>query len=285
VPNLADDSNGAVVGKTLAITSDLQNTIDPSVFPKYRQYITDVYGPRAHQLGWTDKPGESDDDRLLRPRLVDVIARQAEDPSAQTEARRLALAWFDDHDAVSPDMVGTALRGAAIHGDRNLFERMRAAARTEKDEQIQLAIFEAMGSFRDPEIVKTAMPIVLTDEFDSRHSIYILVALAQEPATRDQVYDYIKQKWDALIAKLPTDWGANFPYLASSYCDEQHRQDVKAYFDGRATKYTGGPRNLAQTLESIDLCIAYKKVQQPSLTEFLQRYSSIKPERATSGAQ
>ena len=285
VPNLADDPSGAVVSKTLDITSGRQNILDASVFPKYHQYITDVYGPRARQLGWTDKPGESDDDRLLRPNLTDVIARQAEDPAAQAEARRLALAWLDDPSALSPDMVPTVLRSAAIHGDRNLFHRIRAAAHNEKDEQILSSMMLALGSFRDPEIVKTAMPIVLTDEFPSQWKIVILYGLARTPATRDQVYDYVKQNWDALIATLPTDTGAELPYVAGWYCDEQHRQDAKAFFDGRSTKYTGGPRNLSQVLEGIDLCIAYKKSQQPSLTEFLQRYSTTKPERAASGAK
>jgi hypothetical protein len=36
----------------------------------------------------------------------------------------------------------------------------------------------------------------------------------------------------------------------------------------------GGPRELAQTLEQIDLCIAYKKAQQPSLIEFFERYGT-----------
>lgn len=71
-----------------------------------------------------------------------------------------------------------------------------------------------MGSFRDPEIVKTAMPIVLTDEFDPSRSIAILQVLARNPSTRDEAFDFIKQNWDALVAKMPTDWGANFPFLA-----------------------------------------------------------------------
>ena len=42
--------------------------------------------------------------------------------------------------------------------------------------------------------------------------------------------------------------------------------------DHQPVKYTGGPRNLTQTLEGSDLCVAYKQAQQPSLTQFLERY-------------
>jgi alanyl aminopeptidase len=62
------------------------------------------------------------------------------------------------------------------------------------------------------------------------------------------------------------------PFVADSFCDAHHRHDAEAFFEGRSTKYKGGPQTLAETLEGIDVCIAYKKAQQPSLTEFLQRY-------------
>ncbi len=74
------------------------------------------------------------------------------------------------------------------------------------------------------------------------------------------------------MGKFPTDWGAFMPFVSNSFCDEQHRHDAADFFAGRSTKYTGEPRNLSQTLESIDLCVAYKKTQQPSLTQFLERY-------------
>src|ERR1700739_1107042 len=148
---------------------------------------------------------------------------------------------------------------------------MRAAAKREKDEQIQGTLLFALGSFPDPKICAVAMPILLTGEFDSRQSLFILFGLSQSAKTRDLVYDFLKQNWDALVAELPTDTGAFLPFVAGGYCDEQHRQDAKSFFDGRSTKFTGGPRNLAQVLEGIDLCVAYKKSQLPSVTEFLQK--------------
>ncbi len=274
-PPLARDPARQVVNKTMEITTGLQdNMVEPNLVSRYRQYLSDVYRARAHELGWESKPGESDDNRLLRPSLAGVMADQVEDPEAIAEARRLVLAWFDDRKAVSPDMVGTVLVSAAQHGDRALFDRMRAAATSEKDENIRGTLLFALGSFRDPEIAKVALPIVLTDQFDSRESLNILFGVAQLTKTRDLAYDFVKQNWDAVIAKFPTDTGAFLPFVAGGYCDEQHRQDAKSFFDGRSTKYTGGPRNLAQMLEGIDLCIAYKQAQEPSVTEFLEKYDS-----------
>src|SRR6201998_3564951 len=179
-PPLARDTERQVVRKTMKITTGLQdNLVEHRLLPKYRQYLSDVYAARAAKLGWMARPDDTDDDRLLRPVLEEVMADQAEDAASIAEAKRLALAWLNDHQAVGPDMVGTVLLAAAQHGDRDLFDQMRAAAKREKDEQIQGTLLFALGSFPDPKIAAVAMPILLTDEFDSRQSLFILFGLSQ----------------------------------------------------------------------------------------------------------
>jgi cytosol alanyl aminopeptidase len=275
-PALAGDSHREAVTKTMDITTGLEDRylVPEDMVPRYRQYLMDLYGGRAQSLGWKASPGETDDARLLRPQVLDVVANQAEDAEAIAEAKKLAAAWLDDHKAVAPDMVRVVLGTAARHGDRELFDRMRAAARQEKDENFREALLFRLGFFPDPEIVKIAMPIVLTDEFDSRQSLAIIGGVEQSPNTRDLAYAFVKQNWDALTAKLPTDMQADAPSIAVGYCDRAHRQDVEAFFKDRSTKFTGGPRILAQVLEGIDLCIAYKQEQAPSVAEFLKQYGS-----------
>jgi cytosol alanyl aminopeptidase len=275
-PALAADSARQVVTKTMEITTGLDDKylVSENLLPRYRQYILDVYGARARSLGWKANRDDNEDTRLLRPRVLGVVANEAEDPEAIAEAKKLAVAWLDDHKAVAPDMVEVVLTTAARHGDRELYDRMRAAAKQEKDENFRGNLLFSLGLFQDPAIIKVAMPIVLTDEFDNRESLAILFGVSQSTKTRDLAYDFVKQNWDALTAKLPTDSNAYAPYIAAGYCDTGHRQDVEAFFKERSTKYTGGPRILSQVLEGIDLCVAYKKAQEPSVTEFLQQYGN-----------
>jgi alanyl aminopeptidase len=273
VPKFAHDPNREVVAKTLWIVGNLHTDglVPADLKPKSHRFISDLYKERAEQLGWKAKPGEDDDSRLLRPTLLEVVANDAEDAGLIEQARKLALAWLDDHKAVEPDMVSVVLNTAARHGDRALFDRFRAQAKKETDEDLQSTLIYNLGSFRDPAIVKTALPIILTDEFDIRQSLGILFG-ATLPETRDLAYDFVKQNWDALVAKLPTDAGAFLPSVAGGYCDDEHRADAEVFFKDRSTKYTGGPRNLAQVLEGMSLCVANKRANQASVVEFLKNY-------------
>ena len=281
-PAFAQSPARQVVTKTMDITTGLQdNLVSDDLLPQYRKYLLALYGGRARELGWKAQPGESEDARFLRRALLGVVGNEAEDPEAIAEAKRLALAWLDDHKAVDPDMVGVVLSIAARHGDRDLFDRMRAAAKKETDENFRGNLLFCLGLFQDPEIIETALPIALSGEFDVRESLGILFAPSERRQTRDFAYDFVKQNWDLLVAKLPTDTGAYAPYVAAGYCDAGHRADAESFFTGRSTKSTGGPRILAQVLEGIDLCIAYKNAQEASVNEFLKSYKPA----ASAGSQ
>jgi hypothetical protein len=80
-----------------------------------------------------------------------------------------------------------------------------------------------------------------------RQSLAIPFAASGTPQTRDVAYDFVKQNWDELIAKLPNDVVDFLPYIAAGYCDAAHRADADAFFKERVTKTMGGPHPAAST--------------------------------------
>ncbi|MBI1786576.1 MAG: M1 family metallopeptidase [Acidobacteria bacterium] len=269
---LARDSHRQVITSTLGIAAGVQSDWVPEELkPVYRRFLANTYAARAREL--KTKPGEEDEARLLRPSLLSVTAIAAQDGQLIEEAKKLALAWLDDRKAVDPDMMGLVLSTAARNGDRALFERFRAEAKKVKERRERQTLLGAMGSFRDPEILKTARSIALSDEFDVREAVPLLFAGAGDPRTRESAFLFIKENFDAIVAKLPTDFGAFLPFVASGFCDAGHRAEAEAFFKDRVTKFPGGPRNLSQALERMSQCIAAKEKQQPSLVEFLKSYT------------
>lgn len=271
VPKFAADSDADTVSKSLEIVGDLDAHLVPDqLLPNYRRYLSDVYKKRALEIGWKDKADDDPSTRLLRPKLFVLMANHAEDPQFIDQARTLANSWIHDRSGVSADMSEAALGAAAAHGDRALFDQLVAEAKKEKDELAQFTIVGAIAQFRDPELVKSALGLILNTDIDTRQTIRIATHLP--PQSTDIAYNWVKENWDALIAKLPTDTGAELPVIARNYCDAEHRKEVESFFTGRSTKYTGGPRTLAQVLERIDVCIAEKEKNQPSVSQFLSKY-------------
>jgi alanyl aminopeptidase len=113
---------------------------------------------------------------------------------------------------------------------------------------------------------------MLTQEFDPRESISFMWGATGDYRTRPLAFAFVKEHFDEMVARLPKDSGANLAYVASGFCDPKIRTESEAFFTGRSTQYTGGPRNLAQSLEYIDLCVAYRAKQQASGAAYMEKW-------------
>jgi len=282
VPKLASDPITQVTRSTISLVDGLREAdlYPESLRAKYARFVRDTYGARAKKLGFVPRAGEDEEVRLLRPRLLALVADHGEDPALQAEAKTLAVRWLQDRQGgkvVDPEVVETVLAIAAATGDRAMFDRMLAAARATSGRFERNQILEAMGHFRDPNVLRAALALTLSDDFDARESIFMLRGAQKTSATREIAYDFLKQNYDALVARLPGDagafgFGAWLPEMVGgSFCDESHAADLEGFFHERSAHFTGGPRLLAQTVESVKLCSAYRSLQEPNVTAFLQK--------------
>ncbi len=253
------------------------STFPENLRPNLARFIKQVLGPRASELGWLEKKGESEDARLLRAALVPLVAGNGQDEVLISEARNLALKWLGDHRSLTPDILPSLLLVAANRaGDRKLFDQYRAAALASKDDNEQQMLVRSMGFFRDREIAQAALQETLRDDFDPRVSTTILYSVGNVSVNRRMPFEFVQAHYDELVAKAPKhgieDWASRLPYTALNFCSAEEEREVEAFFAPRSQKQVGGPRILAQVLESIRGCTARKAKQQDSLRAFFERY-------------
>ncbi|MEP6995715.1 MAG: M1 family metallopeptidase [Acidobacteriota bacterium] len=273
VPRFAGDPVRHIVGATLRIADDIQeHLVAPDLRPNYARFISKMYGQRARSLGFTPRPGEDDDTRLLRSSMVPFAAEEGEERELQAEAKRLSLAWLQDRKAIDAELAGEVLQVAARFGDRALFERFREAAKTSQERRDRSRLYRALGRFTDPALLKEAFQLALSPDLDSRETGAILFSAARSQAGREPVWEFVKANFDPIIARMPRESTGEAPFVAAGFCDAAHRKDTEAFFQGRIDKLPGGPRALAQVLEGVDLCIASRAAQEGSVREFLKKY-------------
>ena len=242
----------------------------------YQHFLLKNFQARAHELGWIPQPGESDDKKLLRPDLVNAVATYGGDQELAKQAQELTDKWFTDHNAIAPNMVAATLGTAAYYGDKALFDRLLAQLKKTSDRQERRRILNAMAEFRDPAAIKAGMEAVLAGDVPFIEGAYLLFAGQRTEKTRLMPFEFMKAHFDEIAAKRPTgggfDAGSLFPRVGASFCDTQMRQELQTFFQPRVDKFTGAPRALSQVLESIDVCIAEKQAQEPSVEAFLKNY-------------
>lgn len=269
----AASPNRHVAQSLIAMLEDLRGVVPESLRPIEARWIQELFGRRARSLGLSPRPGESEDALQLRPALLRFVIDAGDDHKLGAQAVVLAKRWLADRGAIDGSMVQTVLESAARHGDRGLWELLRAELGKTRDRRERRTLFRALGSFHDTALAEAALGLLLSPELDIRESAQIAWTLSQDPRRGHLAYQFMKRNFDVLVERMPRDSAARFPKWGTQLCDDAGRSDMEVFFRERIAKVTGGPRILAQTLEQIGLCAAFKTRQQESLAGFLQRWT------------
>jgi hypothetical protein len=270
VPSTATDPSRLVVLRGLRLLGSIQTErLSTEDRARYAAWVRSLYGPRARALGWTPKPGESEEVQQLRLLLVGVASVGGEEPTLEREARRLAQAWLKDRKAVRADVAGSALRVAARKGDAAFFDTVLAEARKTKDRRERGELLMALGFFREPALTRRALALLAGTEFDIRETQTILRVALERPESRGEAWAFYKENFDSLAARLRSDERSRLIEHIGVLCDATQRTEAEALLAPRVKHLEGGPRAMSRALESIQLCVESDARHGPSVRDFL----------------
>ncbi len=277
VPKLKNDTRPEITRAGLQLARVPQEYLNANVTPNYASYIEDTFGARARQLGWVEKPGDTPDQRLLRPELVGFVARWGNDPQLIAEAKRLASEWLENHKLLPADVAGTVMGTAARNGDAVFYDKVVAAAKAEQDPYFKPMLIGTLGDFSDPKLLSRSLAMAFNGTFDMRLSMRMLFGITSNPSTAILAYQYVREHYDEVRAKLPravsTDYAAYLPMLAAaSVCSDSAENEAKTFFEPRMKDVIGGQRNLQNALEQIHLCAVAKPAAEEQISKFLSAY-------------
>ena len=249
---------------------NLSETVPPELKANYQRFILKSLDPLIKGISWESPRHETDDQHLQRLALLSLAANAGEDSRLIADAKRLALAWVEDRHAIPPNEAARVVGIAGRYADSALFDRLIAETRKAHDPSDRERLIMALGVCKDSALAQKALDMLAAQAFQPADSMRLLFVLSGHVETRSLTYDYLKEHYGSVIAALPGDW-PNLPILARGFDTLERQTDVESFFKDKDVRLTGGPRIIAQTVESIHLNEAYKQAQLPSLIEFLKQ--------------
>jgi cytosol alanyl aminopeptidase len=275
VPVFHADPERHVVAEALKLATGPGNyLVRRDLETKYAEFIRANFAERAREIGWTPKAGESDEARLLRPRLLAAVATFGHDDALARQAKDLADTWLWTQKGIAPSLVGSVLTTAAYSGDTALAERY-VVVWPKLDAQQQDSLLEAMFGFRDPQAIRSLFEALLSGKLPVTPAGYLFFhAGRNSDKTRGVRFEFLKAHYDhvvQLLGESAFSGKSQLPNVGAGFCDAQAKNELESYFDPRLHELLGTPRVLAHVLEGIDQCIAIKAEQEDSVTAFLRR--------------
>jgi alanyl aminopeptidase len=271
--HFSDSPEPSIVIAATRVAGSLSQLIPDDLLPNYARFVRLWLGPRAYELGWEPRDGDSDDTKRIRLALVPFVAIDGRDEQLARTARQIAEEWLTNRNSVDRDVAPQALLVAARYGDRKLFDRLVKELRGSKEQLDRFIIIGAFSAFPDTAIVNAALDLVLNsgEGLDPRELRFVISP--RWPETRAAVWDYVKQHFDELNRKLPgargIPYGATLPATAAGFCEESRATEVAVFFRPRVSAMSGGPRNLNSAVESIRLCSVRRVALEAGLRRFL----------------
>ncbi|MFP2931329.1 M1 family metallopeptidase [Pyxidicoccus sp. 3LG] len=271
VTSTSTDKNRLVVQRGARLLQLVnEDSLSPADRARYRTWVGKVYGPRARELGWEPKPGDSDEVKQTRTRLLELATTQGEDPALVREGNRLARAYLKDRKSVHPEAAGLALAVAARNGDKELFATVLAEARKAPDRNERTRLLTTLASFREPALVRAGLALVLGNEFDLRDTRVLVTGAFMTPETRELAWNFYKENFDTLAGRLRSDELGWFIGVTGNLCDARQAEEVQSFLGPRVARLEGAQRSFDRAMESIRLCVESDRLQRKSVETFLR---------------
>jgi puromycin-sensitive aminopeptidase len=235
--------------------------------PHFEAFVRTELRPSLDSLGVEGGPDDSDDRRTLRATLVSALGITGADQDVASRARTAVDRALRGGQPLDPTEAGALVAVAATHGDRALFDALAGAAERAASPEEHYRYLNALPRFRDPALVERALEETRS-RLRSQDTAGYLARFFDNPAARDRAWTFVKTSWSDIEPKIKVAFGEGRVVSAlGSFCDARNRDDIRAFFT--AHPLPTAARNLRETLERIDNCIALRQKQTPRVTEWL----------------
>lgn len=277
LPDLLSLGERSVTERTLELAAALDAHLVPEdLRPAYALFLRRTYGPLAAELGLVATPGEDEETRMLRPRVIALVGLQGEDPEIAAAAAPLAERWLEAREGLDPEIAPTVLRIAGLGGGLAWFERLREEVEGEPDRVWREVLFRAMGGQREPRAVAATLEWLSSGVVDPREAIPVLLGFLQREDSAATQWAWATVNLERLEAMVPSAGRAYLTWLGTGFCSEERAREVERFFAPHVGRWIGGRRALAQSLEQVRQCAASREQQAAGVRRFLETQASAK---------
>ncbi len=235
---------------------------------------TAFYSSRLDVVGLAKT--ENRDQASLQAALVEFLAETAKQAELRTELVKMARAYTGygtDNElhpgAANPIIIGTALAVAVNELGNDFVDHLLQLLSGSTNAVVRGRILGAIGHTRDPDKAAEIRELVFSVELRDNEIYSILFPQAFREETRGATWQWFQQNIDRILKRVPEHRWGRMTEVGGAFCDAEKRAEVETFFGKRIQEMAGGPRNLAKTLEGIDLCIAKVKYYQTELEAWL----------------
>ena len=239
---------------------------------QYQEWIRNTFGPVLEKTGWTPAPNDSDETRARRANLLHIVGLTGQDPKAiQFSSELLGRALKGE--PVDHTLLLVAVPVAVRNGDSALYGAILGHLAQVKTPEDFYIYGTSLTLFSDPKVLTGTLMYSISPQMRAQDAPGAIGAVMNNPAGSQLAWDFVRQHWTEVEAKLSNYSVGGIVEATAVFCDAGKRDEVQKFFTEH--QLPAAEHSLKQTLERIDLCIDVRAHQQTGLQDWLQQQKNI----------
>ncbi|WP_154222448.1 M1 family metallopeptidase [Marinicella rhabdoformis] len=263
-PQLTQADNKQMIEAPMSVLRYLDYRIvpesDQAIFEKVAQEL--YQGALENTL---NKKQLSDTDIELKKSLISFMAKTANDTTWRSNLADMAKKYtgFEgdgqiNGEDIDANLIGTAMSIAGEDLGADFHQHVVGLLKSNTGGTIRGRLLTAIAATKDEATLAGLRDMALSDDVRLNEVFTILSPQIANPKVQDDLWQWTQANIDAIKLRFPTWAQGRLPAVGSGFCEAKKRDELKAFFEPIVESLSGGPRYLAQTIESIDQCIAKK---------------------------
>jgi aminopeptidase N len=238
----------------------------------YRAWLRQYLSPIIKEVGWEPKPGDTDEQRTLRSHLFNALGRDARDPEALAEARKIADQALADPSSVDHQLAHGAFALAALNGDSDFYDKLMAGMKNPKSPEDYYLYLFTLSDFTDPKLLERTLEYAVSPDVRSQDALQLVSSVLANPAGQQLAWDFIRQHWSDIEKAGGPFASAEVVGATSFFCDATLRDQVTEFF--AAHRIDAAERTYKQSIERINNCVDLKSQQESKLASWLGQHGN-----------
>jgi len=275
VPGLAAEHDADVLvalARPLAFLADfLVRDAAPQSEAALRAFVAARFGPELEAVSFESRPGESQEARLRRAALLDLVGGIAADPGVIARAAERCEEYLAHRGAIDPNLADGVVTLAARAGDAGLQRRFVAAMRDAATPQEARRFLLALGAFRAPRLIEKSLALALTQAVPTQDVVPLLARMLANPAASEATWAFVQARWERLRRRMPPLLASRLVESTWHLLEPRHRRSVARFF--AANPLPSGERALRQALERFDWYRRFRRPAAAQLSHWLDRHA------------
>lgn len=242
--------------------------VNQEVYPKFQNFVCELFEPSLKRLGWNVIKGENHLDVLLRSTVISRMISMDHKPSIE-----MAFDKFKDRESLPPDQRSLVYNTVVKRGGEKEFLEMKKIYEESTLNEEKRRALVAMCCVRDEKIIQETLEYCLNEKNVKPQDFAAPIdSFIGNTKARDICWRFVKENWQT-IAKRYEGSGFVLQGIVSASCSRwstfEMANDIESFFEKNPTP--SAKRNILQCIERIKNNATFLKRELEHIERFFKK--------------